>query len=197
MSQFDVLFITCNKFFRLVIVNNLGDCVKFTGPCFEFDIYWHGLDQDYIFTCTTCIAATLLHIMYRSVNKALRVVTSFAGSFSGSSSCSLNLSKRRFTCYSRPMDVQKFGDVRGDFMKWGSLGSCRKSSFASGFTPLKPKPLGSIIDIRRAELQSPEDLADIWDDVISFLCLLLYLLFLYHPALALNCHPALALNCIF
>lgn len=158
------------------------DCVEFTGPCFEFDINGHGLDQDCIFTFITCIAATVLHIMYRFANRVARVVTSSAGSFSGSSI----LTKRYFTFYSRPRDVQNFSDIRGDCMKWGSLGSCRKSSFASGFTPLKPKPLGSIIDIRRAELQSPEDLADIWDDVISFLYLPLHLLFLNHAALALN-----------
>lgn len=154
------------------------DYHKFTGPCLEFDRNSHGLDLDCILTYTPCIAATVIHTMYRFVNRVSRVVASSAGSFSGSSPCSSTLTKRCFTCFSRPMDVQKLSDVRGDFMKWGSLGSCRKSSFASGFTPLKPKPLGSIIDIRRAELQSPEDLADIWDDVISFLYLPLYLLFL-------------------
>lgn len=102
--------------------------------------------------------------MYRFVNRVSRVVTSSVGSFSGSSICSSSRTKRCFTCFTRPMDIQKFSDARGDLMKWGSLGSCRKSSFASGFTPLKAKPLGSIIDIRRAELQSPEDLAEIWDD---------------------------------
>lgn len=110
------------------------------------------------------ISATVLQKMYPFVNRVSRVVASSVGSLSGSSSCSLPLTKRCLTCFSRPMDLQKLSEVRGDFMKWGSLGSCRNSSFASGFTPLKPKPLGSIIDIRRAELQSPEDLADIWDD---------------------------------
>ncbi|XP_017236230.1 uncharacterized protein LOC108209685 isoform X2 [Daucus carota subsp. sativus] len=102
--------------------------------------------------------------MYRIVKRALRVVNSGVGSFSGSSSCSSTLTKRHLTCFAWPVDLQKCNDVRGDFMKWGSLGSCRRSSFASGYEPLKQKPLGSIIDIRRAELQSPEDLADIWDD---------------------------------
>uniref|UniRef100_A0A166IQA5 ATP synthase mitochondrial F1 complex assembly factor 1 n=1 Tax=Daucus carota subsp. sativus TaxID=79200 RepID=A0A166IQA5_DAUCS len=103
--------------------------------------------------------------MYRIVKRALRVVNSGVGSFSGSSSCSSTLTKRHLTCFAWPVDLQKCNDVRGDFMKWGSLGSCRRSSFASGYEPLKQKPLGSIIDIRRAELQSPEDLADIWDDM--------------------------------
>ncbi|XP_063949595.1 uncharacterized protein LOC108223385 [Daucus carota subsp. sativus] len=53
------------------------------------------------------------------------------------------------------VDLEKCSDIRGDFMKWGSLGSCRRSSFASGYEPLKEEPLGSIIDIRKAVLQSP------------------------------------------
>ena len=57
--------------------------------------------------------------------------------------------------------------VLGDFLKWVSLGSHGFSSFASGFSPLKHKPLGSIIDIERAKHQTPEDLAAIWDDVSS------------------------------
>ncbi|CAD6251160.1 unnamed protein product [Miscanthus lutarioriparius] len=36
--------------------------------------------------------------------------------------------------------------------------------FASGFTPLKPKPLGSILDIERAKGLSPEHLVAAWDD---------------------------------
>jgi len=39
------------------------------------------------------------------------------------------------------------------------------SQFASGFTPLKPKPLGSIIDVERAKGLSPEHLVAAWDDV--------------------------------
>ncbi|KAG0532695.1 hypothetical protein BDA96_04G129200 [Sorghum bicolor] len=38
------------------------------------------------------------------------------------------------------------------------------SQFASGFTPLKPKPLGSILDIERAKGLSPEHLVAAWDD---------------------------------
>ena len=105
------------------------------------------------------------------MKRVSRVVNWAVGSFSDSSSCSSTLTKKRLTSFSRPVDLEKCSDIRGDFMKWGSLGSCRRSSFASGYEPLKQKPLGSIIDIRRAELQSPEDLADIWDDVISLLYL--------------------------
>ncbi|EPS60985.1 hypothetical protein M569_13813, partial [Genlisea aurea] len=37
-------------------------------------------------------------------------------------------------------------------------------SFATGFAPLKPKPLDSIIDVGRAQNKSAQELADIWDD---------------------------------
>ncbi|KAL4563268.1 hypothetical protein LXL04_027308 [Taraxacum kok-saghyz] len=54
--------------------------------------------------------------------------------------------------------------IPGNFLKQVSIGSHRFSSFASGFSPLKHKPLESIIDVERAKLQTPEDLASIWDD---------------------------------
>nr|CAB3448770.1 unnamed protein product [Digitaria exilis] len=38
------------------------------------------------------------------------------------------------------------------------------SQFASGFTPLKPKLLESIIDVERAKGLSPEHLVAAWDD---------------------------------
>lgn len=56
--------------------------------------------------------------------------------------------------------------IPGDFLRWGSIGFCRTSKFATGFTPLKPKPLDSIMDLDRAKNRSPEDLASIWDDVM-------------------------------
>ncbi|CAN8316076.1 unnamed protein product [Cochlearia groenlandica] len=52
----------------------------------------------------------------------------------------------------------------GNNIKWASLGSVRNSRFASGFTPLQPKPLDSIMDLDRAKTKSPEELASIWDD---------------------------------
>ncbi|XAR66533.1 hypothetical protein NMG60_11012804 [Bertholletia excelsa] len=55
--------------------------------------------------------------------------------------------------------------IPGDFLKWGSLGFIRNSRFASGFTPLQPKTLDSIVDIERAKNLSPKDLAAIWDDI--------------------------------
>ncbi|WOL06977.1 hypothetical protein Cni_G15712 [Canna indica] len=52
----------------------------------------------------------------------------------------------------------------GDHLKWMSVGSRRGSRFATGFTPLKPKELGSIIDLDRAKNCSPEELVSVWDD---------------------------------
>uniref|UniRef100_A0A1J3J315 ATP synthase mitochondrial F1 complex assembly factor 1 n=1 Tax=Noccaea caerulescens TaxID=107243 RepID=A0A1J3J315_NOCCA len=52
----------------------------------------------------------------------------------------------------------------GNRIKWASLGSVRNSQFASGFTPLKPKPLDSIMDLHRAQSKSPEELTSAWDD---------------------------------
>ncbi|KAL7591836.1 uncharacterized protein LOC111892055 [Lactuca sativa] len=54
--------------------------------------------------------------------------------------------------------------IPGDFHKGVSIPTHSFSSFASGFTPLKHKPLESLIDVERAKLQTPEDLASIWDD---------------------------------
>lgn len=52
-----------------------------------------------------------------------------------------------------------------DFVKWASLGFCRGSRFATGFQPLQPKPLDTIMDIERVKSRSAEDIVSIWDDV--------------------------------
>uniref|UniRef100_A0A1D1XIK2 ATP synthase mitochondrial F1 complex assembly factor 1 n=1 Tax=Anthurium amnicola TaxID=1678845 RepID=A0A1D1XIK2_9ARAE len=52
----------------------------------------------------------------------------------------------------------------GEFIRWASVGSCRGSRFATGFTPLQPKPLDSIVDVERAKACSPDDLVSVWDD---------------------------------
>ncbi|MED6146022.1 hypothetical protein PIB30_030703 [Stylosanthes scabra] len=39
------------------------------------------------------------------------------------------------------------------------------SKFASGFTPLQPEPLDSIVDVQRLKDRYPDDIASIWDDV--------------------------------
>ncbi|XP_058752760.1 uncharacterized protein LOC131625937 [Vicia villosa] len=51
-----------------------------------------------------------------------------------------------------------------DFMKWCSFGFRRMSRFASGFNPLREKPLDSIVDIHRLKDRYPDDIASIWDD---------------------------------
>lgn len=71
-----------------------------------------------------------------------------------------------------------------DFMKWGSIGFQRMSRFATRFNPLREKPLDSIVDIHRLKDRYPDDIASIWDDVISHLFFLIKLsniYFLFHP----------------
>ncbi|KAL7606753.1 hypothetical protein Lser_V15G20753 [Lactuca serriola] len=58
--------------------------------------------------------------------------------------------------------------IPGDFHKWVSIPTHNFSSFAYGFTPLKHKPLESLINVEREKLQTPEDLASIWDDRIAW-----------------------------
>ncbi|KAF5205157.1 Atp synthase mitochondrial f1 complex assembly factor [Thalictrum thalictroides] len=55
------------------------------------------------------------------------------------------------------------GVIPNGLLKWGSLGFYRTSKFATGYTPLKPKPLDSILDDRAKNL-SPEELVSVWDD---------------------------------
>lgn len=71
-----------------------------------------------------------------------------------------------FSAVSMGATVQKLPklDIPGDFLKWASLGFCRTSRFATGFTPLHPKPLDSIVDFERVKDRSPEEIASIWDD---------------------------------
>ncbi|XVF87388.1 hypothetical protein PTKIN_Ptkin18bG0116100 [Pterospermum kingtungense] len=82
------------------------------------------------------------------------------------SSSSSWLPKRGFSAFSLKQHGQnpQKEAIPGDFLRWGSIGFCRTSRFATGFTPLKPKPLDSIMDLDRAKNRSPEDLASIWDD---------------------------------
>ncbi|XP_072958744.1 uncharacterized protein [Typha angustifolia] len=63
-----------------------------------------------------------------------------------------------------PLPQRSQQTIPSDFVKWASLGCCRGSRFATGFAPLQPKTLGSIIDIDRTKDCSPEDLISIWDD---------------------------------
>ncbi|XP_059670141.1 uncharacterized protein LOC132315758 [Cornus florida] len=95
-----------------------------------------------------------------------RSVLSSAATLFGNPSHSLFLPKQSFTTSSlgKKSQILQQQAIPGDLLKWGSLGFCRTSKFATGFAPLQPKPLDSIIDIGRAKNQSPEDLTAIWDD---------------------------------
>ncbi|KAE9610727.1 hypothetical protein Lal_00021198 [Lupinus albus] len=61
--------------------------------------------------------------------------------------------------------LQQPPEILCNFMKWGSVGFIRTlSNFATGFTPLKPKPLDSIVDVHRLKDRDPQDIASAWDD---------------------------------
>lgn len=84
--------------------------------------------------------------------------------FSDASSSSY-LAKQPFTVSSLQRELKCVkSSIPGDFVKWGSLGFCRTSRFATGFAPLKHKPLDSILDIERVKDRSSEEVATIWDD---------------------------------
>ncbi|KAK9268142.1 hypothetical protein L1049_010582 [Liquidambar formosana] len=74
--------------------------------------------------------------------------------------------KQSFGTLSVQTNLQKLQQqaIPSDFLRWGSLGFYRTSRFATGFTPLQPKPLDSIIDVERCKDRSSEDLISIWDD---------------------------------
>ncbi|XP_028101712.1 uncharacterized protein LOC114301020 isoform X1 [Camellia sinensis] len=101
-----------------------------------------------------------------STRVSSRMVLSSMATLFGNAWCSSFLPKQSFSTSSLRGGLQKLQkqSIPGDSLKWGSLGFCRTSKFATGFTPLQLKPLDSIIDIERAKTQSAEDLASIWDD---------------------------------
>ncbi|CAL5346119.1 unnamed protein product [Camellia sinensis] len=103
-----------------------------------------------------------------STRVSSRMVLSSMATLFGNAWCSSFLPKQSFSTSSLRGGLQKLQkqSIPGDSLKWGSLGFCRTSKFATGFTALQLKPLDSIIDIERAKTQSAEDLASIWDDVI-------------------------------
>ncbi|KAK3013523.1 hypothetical protein RJ639_010023, partial [Escallonia herrerae] len=106
-----------------------------------------------------------IYIMERLATRFSRTEISLLAARFGSASFSSSLSQRSLTTSSlQRVSATCQRTIPGDFFKWGSLGSCRTSSFATGFAPLQYKPLGSIIDVHRAENKSAEDLAAIWDD---------------------------------
>ncbi|PWA79932.1 ATP11 [Artemisia annua] len=101
--------------------------------------------------------------MLRVASKLSRRVLSSVESRSGTYHLSFR-GERSFFTSSVQRAPRTTNCITSDFLKWASLGSHGFSSFASGFSPLKHKPLESLIDVERAKLQTPEDLASIWDD---------------------------------
>ncbi|CAH8264668.1 unnamed protein product [Arabidopsis lyrata] len=95
-------------------------------------------------------------------------ISSLAKDKFSSSSSSSSSSRQIFTACSsslqRDVSSKLSEGLPGNHIKWASLGSVRNSRFASGFTPLQPKPLDSIMDLARAKTKSPEELTSIWDD---------------------------------
>ncbi|KAG7959061.1 hypothetical protein I3843_10G053300 [Carya illinoinensis] len=104
----------------------------------------------------------------RLTSRILRIITSSSVSTTllshASSACVFP--KQLFSALSLQENLQKLKEraLQGGFVKWGSLGFCRTSSFATGFTPLQPRPLDSIMDVERMKDRSLEDITSIWDD---------------------------------
>ncbi|EXB88546.1 ATP synthase mitochondrial F1 complex assembly factor 1 [Morus notabilis] len=99
------------------------------------------------------------------MRRVSRIVASSASSLLANASAAA--AKHSFTVtLSARQDLQHVAEksIPGEFVKWGSLGFFRTSRFATGFTPLQPKPLDSIMDIERVKDRSAEDIASIWDD---------------------------------
>ncbi|GER31769.1 ATP synthase mitochondrial F1 complex assemblyfactor 1 [Striga asiatica] len=107
-------------------------------------------------------------MMHHVVSKVTRRAFSLAGSLCSKTSCSSMVAKKHYfsaiSALQRQVDNTRKAAFSGNLLRWGPPGYCRTSSFASGFTPLQPKSLESIIDISRAKSKSSEELADIWDD---------------------------------
>lgn len=106
-----------------------------------------------------------MHHLSRSVSK--RTLSSVLACYRNGFSSFSMASRQPYRSSILPQIVDKSprDAIPSDFLKWRSLGSVRTSKFASGFTPLKQKPLDSIIDLERAKHKSAEELAEIWDDV--------------------------------
>lgn len=109
--------------------------------------------------------------MQRLTSRILRTAASYSTSTTLLNHASSNcvIPKQFSRALSLQPNLRKLQEraIPGDFVKWGSLGFFRTSRFATGFAPLQPKPLDSIMDIERVKDRSAEDIASIWDDVMS------------------------------
>ncbi|XP_010315664.1 uncharacterized protein [Solanum lycopersicum] len=105
----------------------------------------------------------MMHHLSSSVSK--RILSSAMAFYRNRSSFSVvSRQAYRSSTLQQIVDKSPRHAIPSDFLKWRSLGCIRTSKFASGFSPLKQKPLDSIIDMERAKQKSAEELADIWDD---------------------------------
>ncbi|XP_051129068.1 uncharacterized protein LOC127249982 [Andrographis paniculata] len=105
--------------------------------------------------------------MYSLVSKVLKKALPSVEGLVRNRSCSSKVIKHHLCTVSalqRKFQSKQNPAVSSNFTKLGSEGFFRSLSFASGFAPLQPKPLESIIDLKRAQDKSAEELADIWDD---------------------------------
>lgn len=102
------------------------------------------------------------------MQRVSRIITLSAPNLLTYASSTCTIARLSFTTLSVRPNIQNLQEraIPGDFLRWGSLGFIRNSRFATGFSPLQPKPLDSIMDFERAKDRSPEDLASIWDDVM-------------------------------
>ncbi|XP_015873800.3 uncharacterized protein LOC107410834 [Ziziphus jujuba] len=100
------------------------------------------------------------------MQRVSRIITLSAPNLLTYASSTCTIARLSFTTLSVRPNIQNLQEraIPGDFLRWGSLGFIRNSRFATGFSPLQPKPLDSIMDFERAKDRSPEDLASIWDD---------------------------------
>ncbi|KAF7139880.1 hypothetical protein RHSIM_Rhsim06G0035100 [Rhododendron simsii] len=104
--------------------------------------------------------------MQQTTRVSSRRVLSYVATLLGNALCPCNVPRQSFTTYSlQELQKSRKLSVPGDLVTWGSLGFCRTSRFAAGFTPLQHKPLNSIIDLERTKDRPVEDLIAIWDDV--------------------------------
>ncbi|VFQ97113.1 unnamed protein product [Cuscuta campestris] len=91
--------------------------------------------------------------------------TNFCGYGSCSSQFTVAAKKHRsISILPGNLDKLQKNVLPSNLLKWSSLGFCRTSRFATGFNPLQPKPLDSIMDVERAKTKSAEELAEIWSD---------------------------------
>ncbi|KAK6124227.1 hypothetical protein DH2020_042063 [Rehmannia glutinosa] len=106
-------------------------------------------------------------MMHHLISKVSKRAFSSVGSLRRNASCTSMVTKHYFStipALQRQFESTQKVAVPSNLLKWGSLGSCRTLSFATGFAPLQRKPLESILDVDRAKNKSSEELADIWDD---------------------------------